>query len=1036
MKFFLSRWFLLSLNMIFISYSFASDITSSRSVVSIDSGDYRTIRSELAQEDRDLLDVISIDSARNAVHVLTTDDGLRLLENAGISWSIVKTSTDLRDDRIDSQYLDYSEVTAQLLTYENTYPTRAKRYELAATAEGRRVWAMKISDNVTSQEDEPEILVIGLHQAREIMSTEVCMDMINFLLTNYGSNPDVTQWVNSWQIWIVPMLNPDGSAYCWATDQYWTKNRRDNGGGVYGVDLGHNYPLDWGACFGSASDPNSNSYRGPSAASEPEIQALITLGQNHHFDLVLSYQSFDEFVLGPYGCYGETPPDHSLVDYTGNQIASVIQKDSGSTGYAYGSWWNMLYSNDGNETDYFYAQFGSYAYAIEVNASSYYPAYSIRNQTVQRNRPGWQKALDSYETGTVVYGQVRDACTGEPMSARYWVDEFPLTSKETPRTSVASTGRYSSYMQSGRFNLRFQADGYIERIVPVTMGSTPINLNVDMIPTSEPGIVVWGVEIDDSTGDNDQQLDPGETANLRVVILAATTALTNISGTLSGSDTNITILDNAATWPNLGSGQAGMCSSNPFRVRASASAPEGYAATLNITFDTTEELCQPIATCIVNIRTYYPACPMWEETLDSNPGWTVTSYYPSGCSGSPGPYNNWEFGIPQVGPSGAYTGNYVYGTGLDSSYDNCWTLCLTTPPIDCSDLQDSVLKYARFLQIEDSYDSARVRIRNVSGGAWTNVWTTESSFGSWTPVTLDISNWADNQSSVEIRFDIVSDSSQSESGFYIDDIQICGNYAGAVPPQPTPTTRPPFTATPLPTGTSLPPTFTPTPPPNTPTASPSPTVPPGSPTNTPITPTHTPTIVPPTFTPTQAPASPTPTTPPGSPTYTAIPTHTPFPTFTPAPTFTSEPSHTPKPSQTPSNPTNTPNPSHTATVTPSPTPTGDFFSITLQINQTMFNAGDLFDLRHQIIRQGSAVTLDKYIILDVYGSYFFGPGWTQNLDFETQTFPDGYNQTLPILNFQWPEVSGHAGGLKFYAGCLYAGTVNLVGDISMVEFGY
>lgn len=102
----------------------------------------------------------------------------------------------------------------------------------------------------------------------------------------------------------------------------------------------------------------------------------------------------------------------------------------------------------------------------------------------------------------------------------------------------------------------------------------------------------------------------------------------------------------------------------------------------------------------------------------------------------------------------------------------------------------------------------------------------------------------------------------------------------------------------------------------------------------------------------------------------------------------------------------------------------------------MFNAGDLFDLRHQIIRQGSAVTLDKYIILDVYGSYFFGPGWTQNLDFETQTFPDGYNQTLPILNFQWPEVSGHAGGLKFYAGCLYAGTVNLVGDISMVEFGY
>ncbi len=1027
---------MLVLIVILIASSIQSLAATERSVISITQDDYRELVSDMTREDRELLDVIGIDPDTGDLQILVTDQGMNICHNAGIDVLVVKTEEQLRLDRIDSQYLDYSEITAQLLSYETSYPTRAKRYELAATAEGRRVWAMKISDNVTSQEDEPEILVIGLHQAREIMSTEVCMDMISYLLTNYGSNPDVTQWVNTWQIWVIPMLNPDGSAYCWATDQYWTKNRRDNGGGVYGVDLGHNYPLDWGACFGSASDPNSNSYRGPSAGSEPEIQGLMTLAQNHHFDIVISYNSFNEFVLGPYGCYGELPPDHSLVDYTGSQIASVIQKDSGSTGYSYGSWWNMLYSNDGNETDYYYANFGTFAYAIEVNASSYYPAYSIRNQTVQRNRPGWQKALDAYETGPVVYGQVRDACTGQPMAARYYVAEFPLTSKESPRQSVANTGRYSSYLQSGRFNLVFEADGYIQRIMPVTMGSIPINLNVDMIPASEPGIVVWGIEVNDSTGDNDQQLDPGETADIRVVILAATTALTGISGTLSGTDPNITILDNAATWPNLGSGQAGMCSSNPFRVRASASAPEGYAATMTITFDANEDLCQPVGQCVINIRTYYPACPMWEETLDSDPGWSITSYYPSGCSGYPGPYNNWEFGIPQVGPSGAYTGNYVYGTGLDANYDNCWTLCLTTPPINCSDLQDAVLKYARFISIESGYDSARVRIRNVSGGSWTTIWSTTSSAANWTLSTLDISAYADNQSNVEFRFDVVSDSSQSAPGFFIDDVMICGNYAGAIPPQPTPTTRPPFTATPLPSSTPFPPTFTPTPPPNTPTASPSPTTGPGTPTNTPITPTHTPTIVPPTFTPTQAPASPTPTTPPGSPTYTPIPTHTPFPTFTPAPTFTPEPSQTPKPSQTPSFPTNTPDPGTTPTPTPSPTPTGDFFSITLQLNQTQFNAGDLFDFRHRVMRQGSSVTVDKYIILDVYGVYFFWPNWTQDLGFETHTYANGYNQTLPILNFQWPEVSGHASGLKFYAGCLYTGTANLIGDISMVEFGY
>ncbi|HPQ39452.1 MAG TPA: M14 family zinc carboxypeptidase [bacterium] len=783
-----------------MSYAAAEASSPARFMAELSLKDYQVLAREYGSSIRDHLDVVEKDSENRSVNVLVTPSGEDILTRAAVPFRTVMTGDALRDSRdIDPQFLDYTEVTTMLASLEATYPSIVHRVELATTYENRKVWAVKISDNVLLQEGEPEMLVLGLHEAREIMSTEIAMDMAQYLAQNYGSDPEVTNWVNTWQIWIVPMLNPDGSAYCWSTDPYWVKNRRDLGGETYGVALGHNYSVDWGACFGSSSDPNSNGYRGDAPGSEPEIQSIMTLAQQHAFMTVLSYHSFDEFVLYPYGCWGENAPEDAILSDFADSVGDLIQRDDGGYGYDTGTWWERLYSNDGNETDYFYAEYGSLAVAVEVNAETYYPSYTLRNTTVTRNRAGWQEILDLYETGSIVQGTITDACTGQPVQATYYFEEYPLTPKESLRQNNPVTGFYTAVGHSGTLHLIVEADGYISSRVPIQFGSGPVTYDVQLLPVNEPGLAIWAVVIEDQAGDDDGQLDPGETAYVNIAVWAPGAPVSGIAGLMTTSDPYLTINDNAASWTDLPAGGGAYCSFDRFQVTASAATPEYHQAAFTLTFNTNENLCDPDDEGSIRIFSINYMCPFYEENFNSDPGWDISAYPTQGSP--PGPYNNWEFGEPVVGPDSAYTGLYVYGTGLAGNYDNYWTLCLTSPPIDCSGVTEVALKFAQFYEVEANWDHARVRIRN-DGGTWITILDEDGSSGGWQWRELDISAWADEEPEVEVRFDVRADYTISQAGHYIDDFWICGMAAGAGQVQPTPTLPPTSTPTPTPTPTS------------------------------------------------------------------------------------------------------------------------------------------------------------------------------------------------------------------------------------------
>ncbi len=925
----------------------------------------------------DIFDVVGRSQEDQTVDVLTEADGLEALEARFGTMRIVMTPGEINDRDIDPQYLNYDELEGLLTDYAADYPDITELHDLGTTHENRTIWGIKISDNAETIEDEPSILIMGLHHAREIMSTEIAVDVVEQLTGYYGSDPDVDRWVEELQIWVVPMVNPDGSAYCWSDDMWWTKNRRENIDGSYGVDLDHNYPFQWGECFGSSSDPESAGYRGPEPGSEPEVQAIMNLASQYRFILALSYHSFDELLIMPYGCSFQYVPDRFALQNYGNRIAQEIRKENGYYGYDAGVWWEILYPTDGVETDWFYGEWGTFCYQIEVNAESYYPPYSLRDETVERNRPGWQKMLDLALDGSMITGHIFDECTGEPLSAAYSVEEITLENGEKERMSDPLFGSFYYPALPLAYHLCVSAEGYAERIRFVSLSDEPLSVELGIVPLDEFGLLYETNTVYDQEGDDDRTLDPGETANLMVAVRSPGYGLSGISALLTSDDSYIDIITDTAYVGDLFGGQLGWTLDTGFRIHASPYTPDNHIADFNLFLSSDQPLCDDVEHFELKICSYVDVCPLYEESLDSNPQWDIENTGEGG----------WEFGIPATGPPGPYTGNFVYGTNLTGHYGDNGFYQLTSDPFDCSELSQTELRFMRWLHNEENYDEAYVQV-SADGSNFITVYEGYESDAQWMDMRYDIASVADGEDSVYVRFILDTDVSINWEGFYIDDLKICGRFEGQVPPTFIPTESP------MPTFSTRTPTPTPT---SSPTLSPTETCSPP--------PTATPTVT----------SSPT-----LSPTPSSTPTRSPTRTVTRTPTATSSPTLTATPSGTPEM---------------SPTP-AEFFLTDIQLSQNLFHAGDMFILNLEIKRNGPAVDVMIFIILDVWNDYFFWPGWTPEADWQEEHIYHGYSDMTNILSFIWPDDAGAAQGLRFWAGCVNQADNDLIGNIDFEDFSY
>ncbi|KYK27822.1 MAG: hypothetical protein AYK23_02125 [Candidatus Proteinoplasmatales archaeon SG8-5] len=230
-----------------------------------------------------------------------------------------------------SSYRNYSSCIAEILALEAAHPDIVNVTVIGTSWEGRAIPCIKVSDNVTVDEDEPEVLFMGLHHAREWMTVEVPMFFLNHLVDNYGSDPRATWTVKNRETYIVPIVNPDGYVYSQEVQNMWRKNRRDNGDGTWGVDLNRNYDGaqngdpngDWGGA-GTSHTTSDSTYCGPAPFSEPETQAIRDLVLARDFQLTISYHSYGREVYWPWGYdTGVQTPHHSVQEAISTDIAAI-----------------------------------------------------------------------------------------------------------------------------------------------------------------------------------------------------------------------------------------------------------------------------------------------------------------------------------------------------------------------------------------------------------------------------------------------------------------------------------------------------------------------------------------------------------------------------------------------------------------------------------------------------------------------------------------------------------------------------------------
>jgi len=269
----------------------------------------------------------------------------------------------------------YSETIDFLDALHAAYPSiTTARDSIGTTHEGRALWVMKISDNPDVDEEEPEALFDGLHHAREPISVEVIMEYMEWLCEGYGTDPGATWLVDNREIWFLPIVNPDGFVYNELTypsgGGMWRKNMRDNAGtSCDGVDPNRNYPHHWGE-VGISFDPCSDVYCGPSAGSEPEIQAYMAFVADHEFVTNITFHSVAALILLPYGYdYTVHTPDDALFRELGNVMAET-------NGYPVGQAGEVLYDCSGTTCDWAYDEHGVLSMCVEVGGTGFWPAES------------------------------------------------------------------------------------------------------------------------------------------------------------------------------------------------------------------------------------------------------------------------------------------------------------------------------------------------------------------------------------------------------------------------------------------------------------------------------------------------------------------------------------------------------------------------------------------------------------------------------------------------------------------------------------
>lgn len=482
-----------------------------------------------------------------AIAYLSADE-IDKLAALGILWVPLPPTTAAAPEP-DAAYTNYTALTARLQQLANDHPSIVRISSAGLSVQGRELWWVKITDNPDVEEDEPGFRYISTMHGDEPVGTELLLSLVDFLTGGYGTDPRATRLVDGVEIWIMPMMNPDGN----------TLSQRFNRDGV---DLNRDFPDQW-------TDPSDTTEgRAPETVAVMNWQRVHTtmLSANLHTGALVVNYPYDSNESGQ-PVYSATPDDDIMVDVSldySEDNAPMYASSSFSQGITNGADW---YIARGGLQDWSYVYRGDIDLTLELSNTKWPPASQLE-ALWDDNRESLLSYLERVLTG--VRGVVTDAETGAPVTARVTVAGRDIAFYTDPEV-----GDYQRILEPGTHTLRFEADGYETAQVPVTVTSwrgDAARLDVALVPGAQRLEHASHRIADDSGGDG--FLDAGESGHIAITLGNEGRLATGVTGTLVPVSVHA-IGGSSGNWADIAPGGAVESNTPHLAFASSPDAPPG-----------------------------------------------------------------------------------------------------------------------------------------------------------------------------------------------------------------------------------------------------------------------------------------------------------------------------------------------------------------------------------------------------------------------------------------------------------------------------
>ncbi|TDR16354.1 M14 family zinc carboxypeptidase [Marinicella litoralis] len=623
--------------------------------------------------------------------------------------------------------------------------------------------------NEAMTDDKPPLFITSGVHAREYANAELITRFAEYLVHAYGNNPDATWIIDHHEIHLLLQANPDGRKKA-ETGLSWRKNTNNAfcpNSNTRGIDLNRNFDFFWGCCGGSNTDPCSLSFRGPSAASEPEAAAiqsymnllftdfrdddLISLAPDHTAGIYLDIHSYGEVILSSWGFSTDAPPN-------GDGILSLARKFAFFNNYA--PQLGSLGTVDGATKDYAYGRFGVPGYTFELGTSFFEDCGTFENSMVEPNINALiYAAKASRQPYTISQGP--DVTSLQPFATPYSTGDivnFSLVADDqryvngngTEPTQNISQAHYS--INTPPWDLAattidlLPSDGVLDS----PQESFDVSIDTSGMSIGQHLLYFRAKDANDNWGAVSalflDLVDPQTSPHIQGVVRDINTLAPIVSAQVSINSYQVQTDVQGAYDLQVPAGQ--------YALQVSAA---GYLSTATFMVDVTPAQTSQNDFNLVPLVEIYA-----DDGENGDNGWTAP--------------NGWV-----LAEELAFSPSHAWSDSVGGNYPDNADNALTSPTIDLTGINDATLNFRHRYQFESTYDFGHVEISADDGASWSELqaFTGNSPTGEWPMATYSLSALNDSPTA-RIRFRVTSDSSVTRDGWYIDDVSVIVPFVASV----------------------------------------------------------------------------------------------------------------------------------------------------------------------------------------------------------------------------------------------------------------